>query len=120
VVSELIQSIGRARPFLDNGIPCFLASTENLVPLNKGIDGLGGFPIADSPFSPLTEVQWRLLNVLGHQRMRTGDLKAILGVSERRVREVLGELMAAGRVVKDGKTRGTVWKRSPYSEPSPT
>jgi hypothetical protein len=98
VRDELLQAIGRGRGILPEGIPVFVVTTENLSPSGR-TDGQGGPPLADHPFSPLSETQLRVLGALHREEpRRVRDLASTLGLSTRRVRVVLNELLQARRV----------------------
>jgi hypothetical protein len=97
VVRELRQALGRARSILAEGMPVYLVTTEEL-----------GETLADAPFTPLTEVQTRVLN-----RMRdAGGVRVLctapviarsLRLTRQRVRNVLAELFKSRRVRRAGK-----------------
>jgi hypothetical protein len=108
VVAELLQSIGRARSILEDGIDCVVVTTENLAPLEDGIDGRNGYPIAEAPFDPLTDSQWNILRVLKRGPCKMGELVSALGMKRQSILEQLMELEAAGRVEKVGARGG--WK----------
>jgi hypothetical protein len=121
VVAELWQSIGRARSLLGNGIDCVVVSTEFLGPYEDGIDGKRGVPISDWPYSPLSKAQWRVLEAMGDgdEICVTKWLSQRLGIIPQRVRKLLGEMVAQGRVAKVGQRGG--WKRlaHPYNATVP-
>ena len=107
VRSELVQAIGRGRGILPEGIPVYVVTTENLAPPHDD-DGRNGFPLAEEGrFAPLTDAQVRVLACLTSPSPTTTRAVAHrLGVSQRKVREHLAELVRAGRVRKVGETRG--------------
>jgi hypothetical protein len=111
VVAELLQSIGRARSLNDNGIDCIVVSTEFLGPNEDGIDGKNGVPISDWPYYPLNKKQWRLLDAMGDgsELCLTKWLAHQLDIKPRRLRKLLNELAAQGRVEKVGQRGG--WRR---------
>jgi hypothetical protein len=113
VVAELLQAIGRGRGYLPEGIPVYVVSNENLARVKDGVDARNtGYLLADEGrYAPLTDAQVKVLAALhreGGQRVyrRTGDLVGILGVCEQRVKELLAELEAAGRVRRVGGKPG--------------
>jgi len=115
VCGELVQAVGRGRGILREGIPVYLVSTENLAPLDDD-DGRNGYPIADRPFSPLTDVQARVLGTLRRDDGRwflrkSSEIAEVVGFSRQRVHEVLTELEAAGRVRRIGTCSGWVATR---------
>jgi FaeA-like protein len=107
VRSELVQAIGRGRGILPEGIPVYVVTTENLAPPHDD-DGRNGFPLVEEGrFAPLTDAQVRVLACLTSPSPTTTRAVAHrLGVSQRKVREHLAELVRAGRVRKVGETRG--------------
>jgi hypothetical protein len=112
VWAELVQAVGRGRAVMEQGIPVYIVSTENLAP-GADDDGRNGYPLAEEgTYGPLTDVQARVLGCLprGTERgKKTGEISAALGVSRQRAHEVLVELEASGRArrIGDGK-RGWV------------
>jgi hypothetical protein len=119
VRGELLQSIGRARAILPEGIPCYVVTTENLAPVEDGIDARNGFPLAEAgAFAPLTEVQARVLGAMrrdGRRHVCTApQIGTALGLRGERVRRVLNELVRAGRVRRAGKK----WLACPRPAPN--
>jgi hypothetical protein len=93
VVRELQQAVGRARPILDEGMPVYLVTTEDV-----------GETLADAPFAPLTKVQARVLGAMRDDQVYTApDIARSLGLCRQRVVEVLNELVQAGRVGHSGR-----------------
>jgi hypothetical protein len=124
VVAELWQAIGRARSILPEGIPCYAVTTECLVEDPFDNNGSKHCRIVDSPLEPLRDRQMEVLAALRDERgywvCRTAaEIAQILrerGVekcSERRVRQVLGELRKVGRVRKTSYRGGWVLGRKP-------
>lgn len=110
VVAELIQNIGRARSYNENGIPCYVVTTENLAPLEKGIDGRHSIArIADKPFAPLTEAQMRVLSVMGDKPMSGRAIARAIGLSQQTVNEHLSSLQESGCVRLLGRMKG--WEK---------
>jgi hypothetical protein len=104
VRSELVQAVGRGRGILPEGIPVLVVTTENLSPTE---DARGGPPITEHRFVPLTDAQARVLAVLTSPRPRpTREIASQAGVSDRRARELLAELVNSGRVRKVGERGG--------------
>jgi hypothetical protein len=108
VRSALVQAVGRGRGLLPEGIPVVVVTTENLAPVEDDTDGRHGFPVADvGRFAPLTGAQAKILAELpfewvggvGVAEVRSSaEVAKAVGVSDRRVRELLAELERAGRV----------------------
>jgi hypothetical protein len=97
VVRELAQAVGRARPILEEGMPVYLVTTEDL-----------GETVADAPCAPLTQVQVRVLGAMCDQRgepvvCSAPEIARSLGLTRQRVRYVLTELCASHRVGRAGK-----------------
>jgi hypothetical protein len=112
VRSELVQAAGRGRGILPEGIPVFVVSTENLAPLEDGIDARNGFPLAEpGTYGPLTEAQGRVLATLYDGRgepvvRKLGEIARALGISTVRVHKLLSELRTAERVEHVGRRGG--------------
>jgi hypothetical protein len=111
VVSEVQQSLGRARAILGEGIPAYVVTTEDI-----------GERLADHPFAPLTDAQLRVLGALqgasGSPKVATtAELARELGLGESWVRQVLGELLRAERVVNVGRKKG--WAARAFGGPIP-
>jgi hypothetical protein len=113
VVAELVQSVGRGRGILPEGIPVFVVTTENLAPPDAD-DGANGIPLAEHPYAPLTEAQAKVLASLyrqagrGTRRVRrtSSQVAAACGFSRKTAHEHLTALAAAGRVRRLGQGVG--------------
>jgi hypothetical protein len=119
VTSVLRQAVGRGRPILPEGMPVYVVTTECLCADPRSIDGRHAEArIADAPFAPLTETGAAVLAALRNEQgyrvcRKSPEIEAVLRargieVSQQRVRQVLAELRAAGRVRKVGERGGWV------------
>jgi hypothetical protein len=116
VRAELVQAVGRGRGVLPDGAPVYAVTRENPAPADAD-DRRNGYPVADpGRFAPLTDAQARVLGQLyrvvpGGRQPAVGkvpEMASALRRSQQRVRALLGELRAAGRVQKVGQRGGWV------------
>ena len=96
VVAELKQVIGRGRTILEQGIPTYLVTTEEL-----------GATLVDGLFAPLTAVQIAVLSALyddrGNPRVQSSSQVArAVGCSRQHAYTVLTHLESARRVERVG------------------
>jgi hypothetical protein len=114
--SELVQAVGRGRGILQEGIPVYVVTRENLAPPGDDLDGINGLPIADHPFAPLTEGQLEVLDALrswnAWQGVRGPEIARKVGKSAEAVRLRLNELEEARRVHRTS-SGGRKWFPSP-------
>jgi hypothetical protein len=106
VRTELIHSLGRARPYNHDGIPCVCVTVEDLGEHTV---------ISPHPFYPISTAQARVLRELYRTdakgewvrlRRTVPQIAAALGLAAPTVREELRDLREDGRVEKAGERLG--------------
>jgi hypothetical protein len=109
VRSELVQAIGRGRGILEDGIPVYVVSNENLAPTSH-LDGRFGFPLADKGrHDSLADPEADVLRVMREQRrpiITTKEIATALELTTQWVLKSLSELQKAGRVIRIGQRGG--------------
>src|SRR5262249_6122071 len=101
VRSELLQSVGRGRAILPEGIPVFVVTRENL--------GDPTIRIASAPFAPLSTLQARALAAAGadtHSAQSVTRIAEALDTSRQWTYQVLHQLEEDGRVGRVGDKGG--------------
>jgi hypothetical protein len=112
VRGELIQATGRGRGILDEGIPVFVVSTEQIC--DRATQALGDIRIAEADaFAPLSTINARALAALhgtdGASKERTLKTETVgqrIGVGKDRAYQILNRLRQDGRVRRVGERGG--------------